>query len=309
MVVASESEQAKRTISAVRAILLVSGPVVVLIGALVAWTVTGQALAPVHTLRAELDSVIHLSQASRVGEPGTGDEIEALAVTTNSLLERLEAHSSARRRFVADASHELKSPIANALAIVETTTEPSQRLVATKLTGELFRLQDLVDDLLFLASTDEGVPSNETAFDLDDVVFDEAERVAIRTDKEIDAAGVQPARVHADRSEVARAIRNLLENAVRHAARRVSVSVEPDGGDRWMVVVADDGPGIAIGDRAQVFERFARLDHDRARTDGGTGLGLSIVASIADRNGGSVQVTGAVEAGARFELALPRHDG
>ncbi len=343
VVVASESEQAKRAIGAVRTILLVSGPIVVLIGALVAWTVTGRALAPVHTLRDELDGVIRLSDGSRVGEPGTGDEIEALAVTTNALLDRLESHAVARRRFIADASHELKSPIANARALLETTrpapagrdnashgeadvdagggvgasgsvsVSPSAERsdgpsdpITVQLLGELFRLQDLVDDLLFLASTDEGSPSTRTTFDLDDVVFDEAERVSVGTEKEIDASGVQPAQLDADRNEVARAIRNLLENAVRHADRRVSIGIEPEGSDRWAVVVVDDGPGIPAGDRMRVFERFARLDDDRTRADGGTGLGLSIVASIADRNGGSVQVTGPATDGARFELTFPR---
>ena len=308
VVVASEGEQAEQAVNAVRTILAITGPIVVVVGALVAWAVTGRALAPVNTLRAELDSVIRLSESARVGEPGTGDEIEALATTTNSLLERLEVQSAARRRFVADASHELKSPIANAKAILETAEAPSQA-AGQRVLGELHRLQDLVDDLLFLASTDEASPTTATSFDLDDVVFDEAERATVRTDKIIDASGVVPARAKADRNEVARAIRNLIENAVRHADHRVVAAIEPDG-DRWMVVVADDGPGIPFEQRDRVFDRFTRLDSDRTRADGGTGLGLSIVASIAARNHGSVQVSSGHETtstdGARFEFRLPR---
>lgn len=307
VVVASEGEKAEQAVNAVRTILAITGPIVVVIGALVAWAVTGRALAPVNTLRAELDSVIQLSSSARVGEPGTGDEIDALATTTNSLLERLEAQSAARRRFVADASHELKSPIANAKAILETADVPSQA-AGQRVLGELHRLQDLVDDLLFLASTDEASPTTATSFDLDDVVFDEAERATVRTDKIIDASGVVPARAKADRNEIARAIRNLLENAVRHAENRVVAAIEPDG-DWWMVVVADDGLGIPIEQRDRVFDRFTRLDADRTRADGGTGLGLSIVASIAARNHGSVEVSDGHETtscGARFELRLPR---
>ncbi len=302
IVVGNEGEEARTTIAAVRTVLAVGGPLMAAAGALVAWLVTGRALAPVHRLRSDLAAVT--DGGGRVTEPSTGDEIEALARTTNAVLADLERQSEARRRFVSDASHELKSPIANARILVETGSDlPPETLRAT-LEAELDRLQSLVDDLLYLARTDEAVPVSPIPFDLDDVVFDEAERATTRASVDIDASGVQPARVVADRPEVARAVRNLLENAVRHARTRVDLAVVPDEA-WWWVEVSDDGPGIPIEERDRVFERFTRLDGDRGRSEGGTGLGLSIVAAIAGRNGGGVLVDEAPGGGARFRLRLP----
>ncbi len=305
VIVGNEGEHAAQTVRDVRSILLLTGPLVAAIGAVVAWTVTGRALAPVHQLRRDLDGVIRLSDRSRVAEPDTGDEVQALAKTTNDLLDRLEQQSVARRRFVADASHELKSPIANAKILLETTPVSGGDLVGLhhQVVGELDRLQELVDDLLFLARTDETSPIQPTTFDLDDLVFDEAERAAIRTRHEIDGRGIQPARVVADRGEIARAVRNLVENAVRHARQRVTIAIEPGEGE-WIVVVADDGPGVPPEDRVRIFDRFARLDNNRSRSDGGTGLGLSIVSSIAARNRGRITIADSPGPGARFEFRL-----
>ncbi|MEL7156303.1 MAG: HAMP domain-containing sensor histidine kinase, partial [Actinomycetota bacterium] len=237
-----------------------------------------------------------------VGEPDTDDEIQSLAQATNEVLARLDRQSAARRRFVADASHELKSPIANARVLVDTGERLPSPELRRRMGAELDRLQSLVDDLLFLARTDETAPPAPAPFDLDDVLFDEAERATLATELPIEAGGVRPARVLGDRAEVARAVRNLLDNAVRHARSRVTLAVE-DGGDQWVVVVADDGAGVPAADRERIFERFTRLEADRARTGGGTGLGLSIVATIAGRNNGSVRLLDGP--GARFELSLP----
>ena len=320
VVVANEGEQAGRTIAATWTILALAGPLIAGAGAVLAWLVTGRALAPVHRLRRDLEEVVSTGVEARVTPPGTDDEIEALAQTVNDVLGRLERLAAVRRRFVADASHELKSPLANARALLETSSPAAHddlhrdHGVSTglraDLMGELHRLQNLVDDLLFLARTDETSQVDPAEFDLDDVAFDEAERVEIRTEIRVDASTVQPARVVADRHEVARAIRNLLENAVRHASTTVTVGIE-ERPAHWVVAVGDDGDGVPEADRERVFERFVRLDNDRARSQGGTGLGLSIVATIAARNGGSVGVvTAGGEAGpgrgARFELSLPK---
>ena len=135
-------------------------------------------------------------------------------------------------------------------------------------------------------------------------MFDEAERVAATSQKRIDASAVKPVSVLVEPSEAARAVRNLLENAERFASERVTLAVVEAAG-MATVVVADDGPGIAVEDRGMVFERFGRIDTDRARAVGGTGLGLSIVASIATANGGSVVLTDAPSGGAQFALSFP----
>lgn len=296
VVVGNEREEIRRALGEVRWILAIGGPVIALLAALIVRWLSGRALRPVFGMRDDLDGVVH--HGGRVTEPGTNDEIDALAVTMNGVLDELERQSEARRKFVADASHELKSPVANARVLIETEGSQAQTL------GELDRLQAIVDDLLYLARTDETVAAAPAVIDLDDVVFDEAERATTHTDRLVDASGVQPAQVLADRNEISRAVRNLLDNAIRHAAAKVTISIEPGDGT-CAVVVDDDGPGVPAGDRHRVFERFARLDSDRARSDGGTGLGLSIVASIAHRNEGAVRVLEAPSGGARFELVLP----
>ncbi len=326
IVVGNEGEPVNQTLGAVRAVLGIGGPLIVVVGALTLWFVTGRSLRPAVRLRDDLDGIVRLGPSgttddgspTRVTEPGTADEIDDLAATLNDVLGRLERQSEARRQFVADASHELKSPVANARILIE-TAPPAPAASAdvelrARLLTELDRLQSLVDDLLFLARTDETTPSVPEPFDLDDVAFDEAERAAIRTGLRIDASGIQPARVVADRGEVARAVRNLVENAVRHGRTRVVIAIEGsdagafDGGagrSGWTVVVADDGPGIAPADRDRVFARFARLAPERSRDEGGTGLGLSIVEGVAARNGGSVRLADHDGPGARFELTLP----
>ena len=304
VIVGNEGEQARKTINTVRTVLLAGTPLVAAAGAVIVWIVTGRALAPTMRMRGDLDEIVNLAGSKRLTEPGTGDEIDALAVTMNEVLDRLEQESEARRRFVADASHELKSPVANARVLIETADaalSPAEKQLRAGVLGELDRLQALVDDLLYLARTDETTQHRSDIVDLDDVVFDEAERVALRTDKAINAAGVQPAQVVGDRSDVSRAIRNLLENAVRHARTEVVVAIEIDD-QWWVVVVGDDGPGIPLPDRDRIFQRFARLDEQRSRGDGGTGLGLSIVATIAARHRGSVQVVDQRGGGARLEL-------
>jgi len=311
VVVAGEEEQTNQTVAAVSAVLIIASLVTAATASLVAWIVTGRALAPVGRIRRDLDAVVTARGRSRVTEPDSGDEVAALATTLNDVLGQLESQSAARRRFVADASHELKSPVANARALIE-TGEPSAEL-DHRVIGELDRLQSLVDDLLYLAGTDERAPTPPTVLvDLDDLAFDEAERVTARTTNRIDASGVQPAAVLGDRSGLARACRNLVENAVRHADSTVSIAIV-DRDDHWVLVVADDGPGIPAHARERIFERFTRLADDRSRADGGTGLGLSIVAAVAEHHGGTIAVVDPPErpdttpsSGARFELALPK---
>lgn len=215
--------------------------------------------------------------------------MDELGATINNVLNRLDKQNLRQRQFVADASHELKSPLANARVIIDTAdVQPGAHefeWVTTAVGMELNRLRALVDDLLFLAQADEGAPRSVQPIDLADLVFDEAERVAATTQKGIDASGVVPVQIEVEPSEAARAVRNLLENAERCALEQVTIAVtETDG--MATVVIADDGPGIPVADRDTVFERFGRIDTDRGRAAGGTGLGLSIVASIAMANGG-----------------------
>lgn len=328
VIVANEGEAQRRTIGAVSTGLAAGSTLVGVLAAVVAWIVTGRALSPVTRMRddlALLQTGQHSGQqAGSVRVPATGDEIESLATAMNGLLAQLDQQTTARKRFISDASHELKSPIANATILIETSTPETASTETGSpktarddvLLAELDRMRRLVDDLLFLAKHDESVGGasqtavDQTAVDLDDLVFDEAERLAIRFAGRVDANGVQPAPVRGDAGQLSQAIRNLLENAATHATSVVTVAIDHrvSNGDRPATVVmrvSDDGPGVADQDRAHIFERFGRASNSRDRHSGGTGLGLSIVAAIASAHGGEVRLAEGTQDGAVFELELP----
>ncbi len=305
VIVGNERGSTGQALGTIRTGLLIGGPLVGLLAAALVWSAVNRALAPVSRMQADLDAVVRASDGRRVQDPQTGDEIAGLASTMNEVLGRLDQESVARRQFVADASHELKSPLANARILLETRDAgPLNQEVADQVNNELDRLKDIVDDLLFLARVDETTSTDHRPFDLDDVLFDEAERLAPTRGVTIDASGVQPSPALGDRSEITRAVRNLLENAVRHATSIVAIHVNSSE-TQHTVIIDDDGSGIAEADRERIFERFTRLDDARTRGDGGSGLGLSIVATIATRNGGSVDVGESPRGGARFALSIP----
>lgn len=311
VIVAIEAEAQEDIIKTVRVALSLGAIVMTAMAAAIAWTVTGRALRPVARMRSDLDGIVSGGQQTttrRVALPGTADEIEGLAVGMNEVLQRLDEQHSVRKQFVSDASHELQSPIANAKILLETAGTESTHDLHDRVGAELNRLQSLVDDLLFLAKHDEehGQGKEWGAVDLDDIVFDEAERLTIRSPHRVDASGVQPAQVFGDRGHLSRAVRNLMENASRHTASVVRVSIEL-GGSACEIHVDDDGPGVPEADRRLVFERFGRSSHARSR-DGGTGLGLSIVSSIMSEHHGHVTVGDSPLGGARFTLSAPRSE-
>ena len=216
-----------------------------------------------------------------------------------------EAHRR-QRTFVADAAHELQSPLASyrtQLEVAQRQDDPSRwRQVSVDLLAETDRMERLVRDLLFLARQDSQVTATSLV-DLDDIVREEVARVRAATAVDIDASGVSAAPVRGSRDDLARLVRNLLANAVRHASATVEVACRQDGSGT-VLIVADDGPGIDPDLREAVFERFRRGDPARGH-ESGTGLGLSIVRSVAERHEGRVRIVDA-DRGARFEVRLPR---
>jgi len=221
-------------------------------------------------------------------------------------LRRVARAEAAQRRFVSDASHELRSPVAAVRQHAEVALAHPGRADAQALAGtvhdEAVRMQRLVDDLLLLARADEGAPvALRRPVDLDDLVLEELRRLRAATGLRIDGTAVGAARVAGDEDALRRLVRNLGENAARHARTRVAFTLADPGDGRVRLVVEDDGPGIPAADRARVFERFVRLDESRSRGAGGAGLGLAIVAEVAAAHGGSVRV----EDGARFVVTLP----
>ncbi len=288
--------------------LAVGVPLLVLTVALVTWRVTGWALRPVEAIRAEVAEISDRDLHRRVPVPRSQDEIARLAVTMNTTLDRLEAAGIRQRRFIADASHELRSPI----TVLRTQLEVAQAHPDPALWGELVsgaledtvRLQDLAADLLLLARLDTGEPPPAAAVDLADVAR-EAARSRRRDRIPVDMEIAPEATVRGSTLWLSRLVTNLLDNAQRHADGRVRLLLRVDAARRTAVLeVCDDGPGIPAADRERVFERFTRLDDARSRDEGGSGLGLAIARDIATRLGGSLTVEDA-PAGARLVARLP----
>ncbi len=288
-------------------------PVFVILVGLLVWFFSGRALRPVEEIRSEVADITLHDLHRRVSSPATHDEVDRLASTMNEMLDRLESSSATQRRFVADASHELRSPLAALQATLEVAIAHPDDAALTAATSDALdearRLQRLIDDLLALARADElaGPPTRDQLVDLDEIVFREARRRAPTERVAIDVHGVSGGRVEGDAAELTRVVRNLVDNACRHAATTVTISLSSS--DREVtLVVADDGMGIAPDARERIFERFTRLDEGRSRDRGGAGLGLAIVRDLVGAHGGTI-VAGDNEPGARFEVALPNSGG
>jgi signal transduction histidine kinase len=310
VLVARSTETVSETIAAVGGLLAVGLPLLLAVVAVTTWTVVGRALAPVEAIRAEVDAISAAALHRRVPDPPADDEIGRLARTMNRMLGRLEQAQARQRRLVADASHELRSPVAAirqhaevAMAHPDRTT--TAELAATVLAEDL-RLQRLAEDLLLLTRADEdSLALRRRPVDLDDLVFDEARRQRAASGVQVDTSAVSGGRVHGDPAALRRVLGNLADNAARHAAGRLAFSLaERDG--RVLLKVDDDGPGVPEADRERVFERFVRLDDARARDDGGSGLGLAIVAELVAAHGGTATIGSSPLGGARVEVALPR---
>jgi signal transduction histidine kinase len=311
VVVGHEIEDGLKTVASARWLLLIAGPLLVALVAWGAWVLTGRALAPVTRIRAEVEDIEASRLHQRLEVPETGDEIAQLASTMNHMLDRLDAASRAQRQFVSNASHELRSPLATIrqhaeVAALHPGTVSAQELTTVVL-AEGERLQALVDALLLLARLDEGVMPAVQLLDFDDIVLEEARR-ARAGDVVVDGSAISAARIRADPRLLRHAVRNLVDNAVRHARSRVRVSLEASAAGARLIV-DDDGHGVPVIHRAQVFDRFVRLDEGRARDEGGAGLGLAIVRGIIEAHGGRVEVDDAPGGGARFVVTLPAHAG
>lgn len=293
---------------AVAAGLLAGAPPLIGFAAVLAWWVTGQALRPVTAIRTELAAVTASELDRRVPDPGGSDEIARLARTVNDTLDRLERSDARQRQFTADASHELRNPLAavrSRLEVALAVDRPDRESVAAAL-ADTERLQRIAADLLLLARLDGGPAPRTEPVDLALLAAEDAarrggSRVAVRVE-----AGT-PVPAAGDPARLERALANLVDNAVRYARTEVVVRAARDGAGRALLEVLDDGPGIPEADRERVFERFVRLDADRGRASGGTGLGLAIAREIARAHGGEVEVTAGPgpEGGARLALRLP----
>lgn len=294
---------------AVTNLLAVAGPILLVLVGTTTWVVVGRALAPVAAIRAEVDEISTTELHRRVPIPHADDEVARLARTMNRMLDRLQQGQARQRQFVADASHELRSPVASMRQHAEVAGAHPDRTSVAKLSetvaAEAVRMQQLVDDLLLLARVDErDLDVVLRPVDVDDVVFAEASGLRANTSLRIDTREVSAGRIAGDEAGLRRVLRNLGANAARHTATTVAFSVK-DLGDTVEVIVDDDGPGIPPAERTRVFERFVRLDEARARDDGGSGLGLAIVAELVAAHRGTIDVEDGPLGGARVTVRFP----
>jgi signal transduction histidine kinase len=309
IVVGRTLESVSEAVRDVTSLLIFGIPLLLVVVGFGAWWMVGRALAPVEAIRSEVETITAQQLHRRVPDPPGQDEIARLAATMNGMLARLELERARERQFVSDASHELRSPIASIRQHAEVAVAHPESTQLDELADvvleEIAVLQRLVDDLMLLTRIDEGtLRLRHDPIDLDDLMLREAARVrGSRPDLQIDLAGVQATRTRGDAAALDRMIRNLADNAARHARREIALGVREDGG-RAVLTVDDDGAGIAPADRARVFDRFVRLDEARDRDSGGTGLGLAIVREVAAAHGATVQISDAPLGGARFEVRL-----
>ncbi len=306
---AASLEPVAESIGSLGAILFVGVPILIALVGMTTWLIVGRALRPVESIRSRVSSIGDGQLDRRVPVPDTGDEVARLAHTMNGMLERLERSAERQRRFVADASHELRSPLAAMRTQLEVGLAHPDGVdwptVSSEVLEEALRLQRLVDDLLLLARREsEAVVVTRAPVDLDDLVFDHVHRLGQVSVVSFDTGGVSGGQVLGNRSELDRLVRNLLENSVRHAASRVVVGLGEIASEVTLSI-DDDGTGIAEEDRLRVFDRFTRLDGARDRDHGGSGLGLALVRDVTEDHGGVVVVEASTLGGARFVVRLP----
>jgi signal transduction histidine kinase len=277
----------------VQVALLIGVPLLLALVVGTAWATAGSTLRPVGALRQGAEEITGTGATRRLPLPTAQDEIRRLAETLNRMLDRLEQAGGRQRAFVADAAHELRSPLAGMRAQLEVALQhpdpASWQAVAGGVLEDTLRLGRMVEDLLVLARLDDGRGARPAAVvDLGEVAGQVVGRQPeARVELRLDVSG--DAQVRGDAVALDRVVQNLLDNALRHAASRVEVSVRREAA-LVVLVVRDDGPGIPVADRQRVFERYARLDDARSRDAGGTGLGLAIVREIVRAHQGEVTI-------------------
>lgn len=316
VVVGTGTDVSDAALEHVRSALLTGGPPAVLAAGVGAWLLAGAALRPVERMRREAAQISDRDTGRRLAVPSTRDELAVLGATMNSLLGRLQDALDRERGFVADAGHELRTPLAILRAELELAARPGRSrdaLVAAVIQAghETDRLIRLAEDLLLLARADDARPFlNSVPLALPDVLHAAARGAGVRAaERGVSVVVHCPAAlsVEADPDRLRQAVDNLLDNAIRHAWAGSVVELSAAGSDRAMVAVevADHGPGFPPEFLPHAFERFHRAEAARTRHNGGTGLGLSIVAAIAEAHGGRVAARNRPGGGAAVTVELP----
>lgn len=304
---ATSLESAAEGVEATVSALAIAIPLLLLVIAGASWLLVGRALRPVESMRRQVAEITAAELDRRVPEPAVRDELGKLAGTMNAMLARLEQARDRQHRFVSDAAHELRSPVASILTRVEVgLAHPAGAdwpALARDVHREATRLERLAAELLTLSRMDGSTaPARDEVVDLDELVLLEVDAVRARGKVSVEIAPFSAARLRGRVEELRRVVRNLLDNAERHARERVTLGLSTSEGVVELVV-SDDGAGIPQEDRERVFDRFYRSQPARDRDSGGAGLGLAIVRDIASAYGGRAWVaatTGGAEVHVRF---------
>lgn len=298
VVVAAPAGEIADSVQVVSVGLLVGYAVLLTAAVALAWRLVSATLRPVTALRQGAEDITGAGSAASLPVPLARDEIHDLAVTLNGMLARLDAARGRQRAFVADAAHELRSPLASLRTQLEVAAAVDGRDVADLLV-EVQRMTRLVDDLLLLARADDAVPQRRVPVDLGDLVGTTLLRYADRRVPVTLSVEATPPML-GDPDALTRVVDNLVDNAVRHAASAVSVQVRAGP----VLTVTDDGPGVPAAARESVFGRFTRLVDARDRDSGGSGLGLAIVRELVAQHGGTVLLGDADPHGLEVQVRL-----
>ncbi len=313
VVVATSTAAERESVRTVLSLLLISFPVLLALAGWATWVLVSRSLRPVERIRSRVARIGGDRLGERVPVPPSGDEIARLATTMNEMLDRLQEAQLAQRQFVSDASHELRSPLATLSVSLDVAAADATGAAWDDLRGvmqaETERMSRLVEDLLLLARSDDaGLGLRLADVDLDDLVADEARRLRSShptSDRLRVTLDVEAVRVCGDGPRLAQILRNLTDNAARHARSEVRIVLRHGPHGQALLAVEDDGPGVPEADRQRVFDRFVRLDDSRERASGGSGLGLAIVREVVRAHRGQVRVDESSLGGCRVEVLLP----
>ncbi|OLD98896.1 MAG: hypothetical protein AUG91_07965 [Actinobacteria bacterium 13_1_20CM_4_69_9] len=300
LVAGATRENRAETLSSLRDAFVIGGPLALLLASLAGYALAGAALRPIEAMRRRAAEISTSSLDERLPVPDTRDEVSRLGETLNDMLARIEGGVLRERRFVADASHQLRTPLALLateleLALGRSRSPAELRAALASATESTARLSRLADDLLLLARADDGrVPLKTEEMDLADLAEQVGKRFGVRVEAE-------PLVVNADPLRLDQALTNMVDNALRHGGGLVTLTAASRNGSVELHVL-DEGEGFPEAFLSHAFERFSRAD--AARQDG-SGLGLAIVETVARAHGGEAHAANRPSGGADVWLALP----
>jgi heavy metal sensor kinase len=315
LVVAQSLRDVDEAVDRVLVLLLLAGPAALLATALGGWWLARKALLPVGRMTSKAAQIGIDRLDERISTPRSADEIGHLAVTLNAMLDRLERGVEEKRRLIADASHELRTPLATMRAELDVSLRQDDlpliaREVLESTLEEVDRMSRTVDNLLTLARADEGrlelLTTEVDLLEACEVAADHLRPLAGAKGLRLEVEG-EPCTAEADPHRLQQALTNFVENAIKYARPGGEVRITAWCTEREVgATITDNGPGIPPHARAQIFDRFYRVDSARGRDGGGSGLGLAICREIANAHGGRVWVESEEGKGSAFTLSLPR---